>query len=79
MELKPEIQLYFARVDFLLKLDISFDDVFVDPDCGREKTEYPLREPSRARPIAWTVHWSLGRFIQPYFPDGARHRTLPPC
>src|SRR5437867_6590968 len=40
-ELKPEIQLYFARVDFLLKLHISFDDVFVDPDRGGEKTDGP--------------------------------------
>src|SRR3989442_13331581 len=38
-DLKPEIQLYFARVDFLLKLNISFDDVFVDPDRGGEKTD----------------------------------------
>src|SRR6267143_137340 len=40
-ELKPEIQLCFARVDFLLKLNISFDDVFVDPDRGGEKTDGP--------------------------------------
>jgi hypothetical protein len=31
--------LYFARVDFLLKLNISFDDVFVDPDRGGEETD----------------------------------------
>src|SRR5882672_10525806 len=40
-ELKPEIQLCFARVDFLLKLNISFDDVFVDHDRGGEKTDGP--------------------------------------
>src|SRR5919109_3695926 len=40
-ELKPEIQLYFARVDFLLKLNISFDDVFVDSNRGGEKTNGP--------------------------------------
>src|SRR5215510_9639825 len=40
-ELKPEIQLCFARVDFLLKLNISLDDVFVDPDRGGEKTDGP--------------------------------------
>ena len=40
-DLKPEIQLCFARVDFLLKLHISFDDVFVDPDRGGEKNRRP--------------------------------------
>jgi hypothetical protein len=40
-DLKPEIQLNFARIDFLLKLNISFDDVFVDPDRGGEKTDGP--------------------------------------
>jgi hypothetical protein len=40
-ELKPEIQLYFARVDFLLKLNISFDNVFVDPNRRGEKTDGP--------------------------------------
>ena len=40
-DLKPKIQLCFARVDFLLKLNISFDDVFVDPDRGGEKTDGP--------------------------------------
>jgi hypothetical protein len=40
-DLKPEIQLDFARIDFLLKLHISFDDVFVDPDRGGEKTDRP--------------------------------------
>jgi zinc-finger of transposase IS204/IS1001/IS1096/IS1165 len=40
-ELKPEIQLYFARIDFLLKLNIPFDDIFIDPDCGGEKTNRP--------------------------------------
>ena len=30
-----------ACVDFLLKLDISFDDVFIDPDRGGEKTDGP--------------------------------------
>src|SRR4030095_1767741 len=43
--LKPEIQLYFARVDFLLKLNISLDDVFVDPDRGGEKTDGPQSVP----------------------------------
>jgi hypothetical protein len=38
---KPEIQLDFARINFLLKLTISFDDVFVDPDRGGEKTDRP--------------------------------------
>ena len=33
--------MYFARVDFLLKLNISFDDGFVDPDRGGEKTDGP--------------------------------------
>jgi hypothetical protein len=33
--------LCFARVDFLLKLNRSFDDVFVDPDRGGEKTDGP--------------------------------------
>ncbi|MDQ3960778.1 MAG: hypothetical protein M3255_11115, partial [Pseudomonadota bacterium] len=28
-------------VDFLQKLNISFDDVFVDPDRGGEKTNRP--------------------------------------
>ena len=56
-DLKPEIQLYFARVDFLLKLHISFDDVFVDPDRGGEKTDGPkfvppvnLLDPGKALP-----------------------------
>lgn len=40
-ELKPEIQLQFAGVDLFLKLNISFDNVFVDPDCGGEKTNRP--------------------------------------
>ena len=40
-ELKPEMQLEFARVDLLLKLHISFDDVFVAPDRGGEKTDGP--------------------------------------
>ena len=40
-DLKPKIQLCFTRVDFLLKLNISFDDVFVDPDRGGEKTDGP--------------------------------------
>src|SRR5215470_18769682 len=44
-DLKPEIQLYFARVDFLLKLNISLDDVFVDPDRGGEKTNGPKLVP----------------------------------
>jgi hypothetical protein len=38
-ELKPKIQLEFARVGFLLKFHISFDDVFVDPDRGGEETD----------------------------------------
>src|SRR5215510_11713184 len=40
-DLKPKIQLCFTRVDFLLKLHISFDDVFIDPDRGGEKTDGP--------------------------------------
>src|SRR5215831_7508931 len=40
-DLKPEIQLHFARIDFLLKLNISLDDVFVAPDRGGEKTDGP--------------------------------------
>jgi hypothetical protein len=33
--------LSFARVDFLLKFNISFDDVLVDADRGGEKTNGP--------------------------------------
>jgi hypothetical protein len=40
-DLKPTIQLCFTRVDFLLKLNISFDDVLVDSDRGGEKTDGP--------------------------------------
>ena len=35
--LKPEIQLEFARVDFLLKLHISFDDVSLTPTVEEKK------------------------------------------
>ena len=31
----------FTRVDFLLKLHISFDDVFIDSNRGGEKTNRP--------------------------------------
>jgi hypothetical protein len=33
--------LSFARVDFLLKLNLSFDDVFVGPNRGGENTDEP--------------------------------------
>jgi len=33
--------LYFARIDFLLNLNISFANVFVNPDRGGAKTDRP--------------------------------------
>ena len=44
-DLKPAIQLDFARIDFLLTLHLSLDDVCVDPDRGGETTDGPTCVP----------------------------------